>query len=106
MVSPPFQLPYKAKIKRPTNFVDLFSYLLISTTKAPAAQIIKVIIKINANICTPSQKAKIMKLTNKIIEMILNSPKAKLLSTNLGAKIIIVGTKHSNRIRIVIKNIL
>ena len=36
----------------------------------------------------------------------LNNPTAKLLSTNLGAKIIIVGTKHNNKIRIVIKNIL
>ena len=60
----------------------------------------------NANICTPSQKAKIMKPTNKTIVMMLNSPKAKLLSTNLGAKIIIVGTKHNNKIRIVIRNIL
>ena len=60
----------------------------------------------NANICTPNQKAKIIKLTNKIIEMMLNSPTAKLLNTNLRAKIIIVGTKHNNRIRIVMKNIL
>ena len=65
----------------------------------------KAITKINANRCTPSQKAKPIKPTNKTIEIILNSITAKLLNTSFGIKMIIVGTKHSNKIRIVIRNI-